>query len=109
MEISVVKQKDMEIFAKGDTVTIKGEINHENPEIFLTPFFNKVLIQMDGNIVIDLRYLEYLNSSGIKPIIGFLMSRNPDWHVKIKSDPKSTWQRTSLKVLASLDDNIALE
>jgi hypothetical protein len=109
MEITAIKLKDLEIYAKDDTVTLKGEINQENPEHFLTPFFTKVIEEMDGDIILDLRELEFLNSSGIKPLLEFLMKRNKQWRVNIKSDPNSTWQRTSLKVLTGIDDNVVLE
>ncbi|MBN2443372.1 MAG: hypothetical protein JXJ04_18570 [Spirochaetales bacterium] len=109
MEIAELKQKDLEIYVTGDTIIIKGEINQENPEHFLTPFFTKVIGQMAGDIILDLKELEFLNSSGIKPLIQFLMKRNKQWRVKIKTNPFSSWQRTSLKILTGLDDNIVLE
>jgi hypothetical protein len=109
MEVTELKQKDLEIYVEDDTITIKGEINQENPEDFLTPFFMKIIEQMNGDVTLDLRRLDFLNSSGIKPLIQFLMKRNKQWRVNIKTNPHSTWQRTSLKVLTGLDDKIILE
>jgi hypothetical protein len=109
MKIMKIKQKDIEISVKDNMIVMKGEVNQEKPELFLTPLFKKVLAEMDQDIILDLRQLEFLNSSGIKPIIGFLIMRDPGYRVKIITAQNTTWQRTSLKVLAGLDDNIVLE
>ncbi|MBN2443375.1 MAG: hypothetical protein JXJ04_18585 [Spirochaetales bacterium] len=109
MKVMKIKQKDIEVSADDHIIVMKGEVNQEKPELFLTPFFKKVIAEMDRDIILDLTQLEFLNSSGIKPIIGFLIMRDPGYRVKIKTSPTTTWQRTSLKVLAELDDNIVLE
>ena len=109
MDIPIVKQKDVELFVKKDIVTIRGEINQEKPENFLDPFFDCVISQMGDKLVLDLRELRFLNSSGIKAIISFMLKRKTGSNVIMKANHASSWQRTSLKVLASLDDNISLE
>jgi len=109
MNISIIKYKDVELSAIDNIVTIKGEINQESPEVFLTPFFGNVIAQMENTVILNLKELQFLNSSGIKSIITFLIKRKPGSKVIIKSDTASTWQRTSLKVLANLDSKISLE
>lgn len=91
--------------ASGDTVVLKGEIDVQDPGIILNPFFNKVLTQMDNSVRIDITELDFLNSSGIKVFVSFIMKKQPDAKVIIKVDKSKTWQMTSVEVVQSLDEN----
>jgi hypothetical protein len=98
------------ISAEGNTVILEGDIDHNDPEIFIRPFFNKVLSNIRELVIIDMRNLEFLNSSGIKCLLDFIKSKPQGAKVIIKTDKKKTWQRKSMTVLQSLDkDNITLE
>jgi len=62
-----------------------------------------------GELEIDFRPLEYLNSSGIRAIaVFFLESANK---VRIKINPEITWQRVGLTPLGSMkgDGKIIVE
>jgi hypothetical protein len=98
------------ISAKGNTVILEGDIDHNDPEVFIKPFFKKVLSHIHELLIIDMKNLEFLNSAGIKCLLDFLKSKPPNSKVIIKTDRKKTWQRKSMAVLQSLDkDNISLE
>lgn len=98
------------ISASGNTIVLEGDIDHNDPEIFIKPFFEKVLLQKFKLLIIDMGNLEYLNSSGIKCLLDFIKAKSPNSKVIIKTDFKKTWQKKSMAVVQSLDeDNISLE
>jgi anti-anti-sigma factor len=98
------------ISVTGNTIVLEGDIDHNNPEIFLRPFFKKAANQLRESLVLDITNLEFLNSSGIKCMLDFLKSRAPDSKVIIKTDKRKTWQRNSMSVVKSLDEkNISLD
>lgn len=93
-----------------DTLYLKGEIDDVNPGNFLTPFFETAKEQMDQVIRIDFTNLEFLNSSGIKCIVSFVMDKKPGTQIVFVTDSDKTWQKTSLEVIQSLDEeNIFIE
>ena len=95
---------------KGDTIYLKGEIDDVDPGVILTPFFDLAKDQMDDIIRIDFTGLEFLNSSGIKCIVSFVMDKKPGSKITFITDQGKTWQKTSLEVIQSLDeDNISIE
>jgi len=95
---------------KGDTIYLKGEIDDVDPGVFLTPFFDLAKAQMDDVIRMDFTSLEFLNSSGIKCIVSFVMDKKPGSKIIFVTDRNKTWQKTSLEVIQSLDeDNISIE
>ena len=64
----------------------------------------------EEQIIIDIKNLEFLNSAGIKCLLDFLKAKPPNSKVLIKTDMKKTWQRKSMVVIQSIDeDNISLE
>ena len=98
------------VSAAGNTVVLEGDIDHNDPEVFINPFFKKVLSQKFKFIIIDIKNLEFLNSAGIKCLLDFLKAKPPNSKVLIKTDMKKTWQRKSMVVIQSIDeDNISLE
>ncbi len=95
---------------KGDTIYLKGEIDDVDPGIILTPFFDRAKDEMDEIIRIDFTGLEFLNSSGIKCIVSFVMDKKPGSRITFVTDRGKTWQKTSLEVIQSLDEeNISIE
>ena len=110
MSLNIPEEKNGEsiISASGDIVVLKGEINDINPHIFLSPFFEKVLKSMGKQLTIDVSGLDFINSSGMKSLVVFIMKRPPS-KIIIQSETSKSWQKTSLKILQSLDEeNIQL-
>ncbi|MCG8632565.1 MAG: hypothetical protein MI863_01995 [Desulfobacterales bacterium] len=98
------------ISGRGDTLFLRGEIDSVDPGIFLTPFFRAAREQMGETVKIDFTELEFLNSSGIKHIVSFVMDKKPGASIIFITDTTKTWQRTSLEVIQSLDeDSISIE
>lgn len=68
-----------------------------------------------GEVVVDLTALEFMNSSCIKGIVTWLLSRRtlPDdrrYRVRILSNPALHWQRRSLKAISFFGgDDVAVE
>lgn len=112
MAINIPEQKydNATISGSGDTLYLKGEIDDLDPGQFLTDFFETAKEQMDHLVKIDFTELEFLNSSGIKCIVTFVMDKNPDSKIVFITDNTKTWQKTSLEVIQSLDEeNILIE
>lgn len=100
----------VKLAANDNIATFVGEIDASDPGIFLTPFFRSIIEQMGQTIAFDFTQLDFLNSSGIKCIVSFVMEKDPDAHVTFYIDSHKTWQRKSLEVIQSLDeDSITIE
>ncbi|MBN1697989.1 MAG: hypothetical protein JW881_10785 [Spirochaetales bacterium] len=98
------------ISARDNTIVLEGDIDHDNPDSFLKPFFKEVSSRFHDLLILDITNLEFLNSSGIKCMLDFLKTRAPESKVIIKTDRSKTWQRNSMSVVQSLDEhNIALD
>ena len=98
------------ISATGNTIILEGEIDHNDPEDFIKPFFDEVLSQIHELLIIDIKNLEFINSSGIKCLLDFLKAKPRNTRIIIKTDSRKTWQLKSMEVIQSLDkENISLE
>ncbi|MBN2533320.1 MAG: hypothetical protein JXB88_10530 [Spirochaetales bacterium] len=98
------------ISATGNIIILEGDIDHNDPEVFIKPFLEKILSNIPELLIIDIRNLEFLNSSGIKCLLDFLKAKPPHYKVIVRTDKKKTWQHKSMTVIQSLDkDNIYLE
>ena len=93
----------VKISAIDDTVFLSGEIDQLNPASFLKPFFKKIEDQMDDHIILDIRNLIYLNSSGIRCIITFLIARQPETTVVFLRNKDVLWQHNSLEIIKEID------
>lgn len=89
--------------ASGKTIILTGEIDQLNPDIFLKPFFDKVLEQMGSEVHIDIRKLGYLNSASIRCLLSFLMDRRPGTKIVLYTNRKFLWQVNSIDVIQEID------
>ena len=104
--------------ADGDLVTIVGEIDQMSPRDFLAAFFelvhNMAMSEALAEVRVDLTGLRFLNSSGIKEFLSWILRRNripPEkkYRIHFLSDPSVTWQPVTLPRLRDLDaDAISL-
>jgi len=96
--------------ASGDTAIFTGEIDMRSPSDFLSPFFDEIAVQMGELVRLDFTPLEYLNSSGIKCIVSFVLSKAEGSRIIFVVDNNKSWQKTSFEVIQSLDEgNIIIE
>lgn len=99
----------------GVSLKFKGEIDMREPDRVLDPFFEAIhtsaLKHCIKIIEMDFRELVFLNSSGIKCLITWLiklkeLDQKIRYNVKIIYSEEITWQSTSLRTLAILVPDI---
>jgi hypothetical protein len=92
----------------GLLIKFTGTIDHPNPGEFMDPLLEKVhtdaLAQQASEVVADFSELGFLNSSGIKSLIKWVMkqmelSADQRYPIKFLYSTKVTWQQTSLKAI----------
>lgn len=94
------------IWAKGNTVTIEGEIASFEPSEFIVPFFDKIWADYHHemkHITIDIKKLKYLNSSGIAAILKTLRRKPKHIKVTIQTNSKFSWQAVSVQIFKIID------
>lgn len=109
----------MEIQTKGykveymnNVLTISGKLSmmvEDYSEI--EAFFEKVMASRPSKIVLDIRNLEYMNSSGIKTICVNLILEAADiknHHMQILCSNKYAWQRETIPAFKALMDNMEI-
>ncbi|OHD07280.1 MAG: hypothetical protein A2086_05425 [Spirochaetes bacterium GWD1_27_9] len=88
-----------------------GELDFENPESVVFPFFNEIHNKVISNKVkcveVDFTKLEFLNSSGLKTLIKWIktditLPEDNRYKFKIIATSKIHWQENALKVLPML-------
>lgn len=102
-------------FEENNTLTIEGSIDSQNPNSFMDPFFKEVHEYLISNrvdeIKVDVRGLTYLNSSGIREIILWLMKimqTPPDdqYRVVFMCNEKYTWQESAMSNFILLNEKL---
>lgn len=95
----------------GVVLKFVGTIDHMNPGEFLDPFLDNVHTQVIAHSVpkveADFTELGFLNSSGIKSLLKWIMKQmelaeDKRYPIKILYSRKITWQQTSLKAITYL-------
>ena len=114
MQISTVQAAGGKISLRvdGDTVFIAGEIDQLSPRDFMAGFLeivhNMALGEGLGEVKVNVTELAFLNSSGIKEFLSWILRRNripPEKKYKINFlfDPAVAWQPITLPRLRDLD------
>lgn len=95
--------------ARGTRVLFKGTISTVNPATVLNPFVDSIHQQVvssgEKRVQVDLRDLEFCNSSGFKSFIHWIqrIQEMPDgkrYGLTFLSNPMRKWQKTSLLALS---------
>jgi hypothetical protein len=96
----------------GDTVFIVGEIDQLSPRDFMAGFLeivhNMALGENLTEVRVDVTQLEFLNSSGIKEFLSWILRRNripveKKYRINFLFDPAVAWQPVTLPRLRDLD------
>ena len=114
MQISTVQAAGGKISLRvdGDTVFIAGEIDQLSPRDFMAGFLeivhNMVLGEALGEVKVNVTELAFLNSSGIKEFLSWILRRNripPEkkYRINFLFDPAVAWQPITLPRLRDLD------
>jgi hypothetical protein len=121
MQISEVRAASGKVTlkAEGTRATVSGEIDQMSPRDFIAGFFelvhNMALGENLSEVQVDVTSLLFLNSSGIKEFLSWILRRNrvpPEQKYRITFiyDPRVTWQPITLPRLRDLDpEAITLE
>lgn len=82
---------------KGNTVIFSGKIEKSDYSS-LSKFLEQVDQEVSGNLIkIDLKNLEYLNSSGIRCLATFFINSKKYFEIYINTD--ITWQNDSISTI----------
>ena len=93
----------------GPRVVFRGTISTVNPAVVLNPFVDAVHAELakrgPGRVRVDLRELEFCNSSGFKSFIHWIeriasLPERSRYSLHFLSNPARKWQRTSLLALS---------
>lgn len=114
MQISTVQAASgkTSLRVDGETVFIAGEIDQLSPRDFMAGFLEIVhsmaLSEGLAEVKVDVTELSFLNSSGIKEFLSWILRRNripPEKKYKINFlfDPAVAWQPITLPRLRDLD------
>jgi hypothetical protein len=96
---------------EGVTVFFHGKINMQNPGAIFGPYFDemhqKIVDAEIKNVTADFTDLQFLNSSGLKSIIRWIMNdasldEDSQYSIKILYNKEIGWQETSLTTFKDL-------
>lgn len=96
-----------------DMLTISGKLSLmlEEYEV-LEDFFSEILESGPSELTLNIKDLEYLNSSGIKTIcVGLLLEADEidALQMKILCSKRFTWQKETVPTFEDLVENVAIE
>lgn len=114
MQISTVRAAGGKVSLRvdGDTVFVAGEIDQLSPRDFMAGFLeivhNMALGEGLGEVKVDVTALAFLNSSGIKEFLSWILRRNripreKKYKINFLFDPAVAWQPITLPRLRDLD------
>jgi hypothetical protein len=120
MQISTVQAAGgkVRLRVEGETVYVAGEIDQLSPRDFMAGFLeivhNMALGESLAEVKVDVTALAFLNSSGIKEFLSWILRRNrippqKKYRINFVFDPAVSWQPITLPRLRDLDpDGIVL-
>ena len=110
--VDSLTEENVRFNASGNRLTIIGSINCSSPGDFMTKFIDDFHDNIIKNgikeVIVDLKLLKFLNSSGIKEFVTWIL-RIPSlpaeqkYHIKFLSNKDYAWQETSISTLIILD------
>jgi len=92
-----------------------GNVDSAQPGKFMLPFFNEVhesIVKNDiKEIEVDIKGLNFLNSSGIKEIVAWIMKletipANKQYKIKFLCNKDLLWQESSISTILFLNPDL---
>lgn len=85
-----------------------GSSDDRNPASFLDNYMKTLISELAGmELIIDLKKLEFMNSSTVPPLIRFIMDLNSCCiKTTIIYDKDSNWQHASFKALKTITESM---
>jgi len=107
-----INEESFQIKYQDNVITISGRLSimledYENIE----KFFEQIISSKPGQIILDIRNLEYLNSAGIKIICVNLILEAADIEglkFKILCSSQYTWQKETIPTFYGLTNNLEI-
>lgn len=112
MNIKNIVCDGLNITVKNKVVSIIGNIDSRQPgnllKVFFTDLSNEMITNKIKKITIDITKLEFLNSSGIKQFVDWIMSidnmeDDEKYEIDIITNPELLWQESSISSLIFLN------
>jgi hypothetical protein len=115
LQLQPIKRDDIQMSVRGTIFSIAGSVNISNPAEVLEPYILKLHNQLvdEGikRITLDLTRLAFLNSSGIREIVNWILLVNAlpsekRYAVHIKYNSKYLWQESSTSTFVYLNPDL---
>ena len=98
-------------------IRMSGAVEMRDPGDLLTPYWNKIdeiaLERSLRRVEVDLRDLNFMNSSGILTLVRWITkakthAADKSYQLVLQYDRNVTWQRTSIPTLAKLAPDVVI-
>jgi hypothetical protein len=115
IHLSPLKEKELQMIVKGFTFYISGSVNLSNPSELMGPYIlklhNKAVESGIKKITLDITNLSFLNSSGIREIVNWILLLNnmPEekkYAIHIKYNSRHQWQESSISTFVCLNPDL---
>ena len=115
LNVYSVNEKGVQMKFEDKTVTISGSIDCQEPGVFMSPFIedthNHILKNKMNEIDIDIIGLSFLNSSGIKAFVEWIiklddLAVDQQYTINFLCNYEHTWQELSMGTLVLLNSNL---
>jgi len=108
----IIQENDYTLSYEDNIITISGKLSLMLEEYEkIETFFEKIIESQPREITLDIRNLEYLNSSGIKTIcVNLILEADDieDIQMKIIGSEQYTWQKETVPTFEDLMDNLEI-
>jgi hypothetical protein len=99
----------LKILVKNDEnktmISFVGRSDDRNPAKFLNPFFDELVNELDGELDVEFRELEFMNSSTVPPLLHFIKNLDKKGIQSCFYYSKdSRWQTASFKALKTISE-----
>lgn len=110
-----IKEQNYSIEFQNNNIKISGTIEIKNPNDNFTNHIKKIhsLILENNlkNIILDLTTLEFMNSSGIKGLVEWILkleelSEDQKYKIEFIYNPKILWQESTINTLLFLNEKL---
>jgi hypothetical protein len=112
VNIGGVNESGVSMVFEDDTINISGSIDCLDPGAFMSPFLNEahefILEKLMKEVKVDIVKLNFLNSSGIKEFVEWIMKleflpEDQRYSIVFICNHEYLWQEPSIRTLAFLN------
>ncbi len=112
---SPVNESGVTMTVSGNKIVMKGNVDSAQPGKFMQPFFAEVHENILKNgiksIEVDIKELNFLNSSGIKELVAWIMKLESvpaaeQYKIKFLCNKDLLWQESSISTILFLNPDM---